>query len=78
MDEKNWVLVNPDGNHWKGGFYMARPLVESEYTVTTGCLKTHQYGGHFTMSMSHYEEMPAHAAQRVIEAVEKEREAAKG
>ena len=30
---------------------MARPLVESEYTVTTGCLKTHQYGGHFTMSM---------------------------
>ena len=30
---------------------MARPLVESGYTVTTGCLKTHQYGGHFTMSM---------------------------
>ncbi|MDB4443830.1 DUF362 domain-containing protein [bacterium] len=51
MEEKDWVLVNPDGNHWKGGFYMARPLVDSEYTVTTGCLKTHQYGGHFTMSM---------------------------
>ena len=51
MDEKDWVLVNPEGNHWGGGFYMARPLVESEYTVTTGCLKTHQFGGHFTMSM---------------------------
>jgi elongation factor G len=34
--------------------------------------------GHFTMSMSHYEEVPAHAAQRVIEAAEEEREAAKG
>ena len=51
MDEKDWILINPDGNHWKGGFYMARPLVESEYTVITGCLKTHQFGGHFTMSM---------------------------
>jgi hypothetical protein len=28
--------------------------------------------------MSHYEEVPAHAAQRVIEAAEKAREAAKG
>jgi uncharacterized protein (DUF362 family) len=30
---------------------MARPLVESEYTVTTGCIKTHGFGGHFTMSL---------------------------
>jgi uncharacterized protein (DUF362 family) len=51
MEEKNWVLIKPKGSHWKKGFYMARPLVESEYTVTTGCLKTHQFGGHFTMSM---------------------------
>jgi elongation factor G len=34
--------------------------------------------GHFEMSMSHYEEVPAHAAQKVIEAAEQEREAAKG
>ena len=51
MEEKDWVLINPPNSHWEGGFYMARPLVESEYTVTTGCLKTHQFGGHFTMSM---------------------------
>lgn len=51
MDEKEWVLINPPGSHWEGGFLMARPLVESEYTVTTGCIKTHGYGGHFTMSM---------------------------
>jgi len=50
MDEKDWILINK-GSHWDGGFYMARPLVESEYTVTTGCIKTHGFGGHFTMSM---------------------------
>lgn len=50
MDEKEWVLVNK-GAHWDGGILMARPLVESEYTVTTGCIKTHGFGGHFTMSM---------------------------
>ncbi|MCH7998608.1 MAG: elongation factor G [Chloroflexi bacterium] len=33
--------------------------------------------GHFTMSFSHYDEVPAHAAQKVIEAAEKQREAAK-
>ena len=51
MDENGWVLINKPGSHWDGGFYMARPLVESEYTVTTGCIKTHGFGGHFTMSM---------------------------
>jgi uncharacterized protein (DUF362 family) len=51
MEDKDWVLINPPGSHWGDGFYMARPLVESEYIVTTGCLKTHQFGGHFTMSM---------------------------
>ncbi len=34
--------------------------------------------GHFEMSTSHYEEVPAHVAQKVIEAAEAEREAAKG
>ncbi len=33
--------------------------------------------GFFTMTFSHYEEVPAHAAQRVIEQAQKEREAAR-
>jgi elongation factor G len=33
--------------------------------------------GHFMMSFSHYEEMPAHASQKVIEAAQAQREAAK-
>lgn len=30
---------------------MARPLIEADYVITTGCLKTHGFGGHFTMSL---------------------------
>jgi elongation factor G len=33
--------------------------------------------GFFTMSFSHYEEVPAHLAQKVIENANKEREAAR-
>jgi elongation factor G len=33
--------------------------------------------GHFSMSFSHYEEVPANVAQKLIEAVSREREAAK-
>jgi uncharacterized protein (DUF362 family) len=51
VEDRDWVLIKPPNSHWGEGFYMARPLVESEYIITTGCLKTHQYGGHFTMSM---------------------------
>ena len=51
LKEKDWVHFNPPGNHWKEGFYIARPAVEAEYFVSTCCLKTHQYGGVFTMSL---------------------------
>ncbi|MBA7472827.1 hypothetical protein ES707_08159 [subsurface metagenome] len=51
LEEKDWIHFNPPGNHWKEGFYVARPVVESEYVVSTCCLKTHQYGGVFTLSI---------------------------
>ncbi len=50
-EESGWVHFNPPGNHWAEGFYVAGPVVESEYLVSTCCLKTHQYGGVFTMSL---------------------------
>jgi len=49
--EKDWVHFNPPGNHWKEGFYIPKPAVEAEYFVSTCCLKTHQYGGVFTLSL---------------------------
>jgi hypothetical protein len=38
------------GTHWPEGFYLPRLVVDSEYTVSTCCLKTHGAGGVFTMA----------------------------
>lgn len=51
MGEKGYVLINPPGSHWEKGFLVARAVAEAECVVSTCCLKTHQYGGIFTMSL---------------------------
>lgn len=51
LKEKDWVHVNPKNSHWQDGFRVARPILESECLVSTCCLKTHQYGGVFTLSL---------------------------
>ncbi len=51
LEEKDWVEFKPKGSHWSNGFRIARPVVEAECLVSTGCLKTHQYGGVFTLSL---------------------------
>jgi uncharacterized protein (DUF362 family) len=51
LDQKDWVKVKPKESHWQDGFRVARPILESECLISTCCLKTHQYGGVFTMSL---------------------------
>ncbi len=51
LGEKDWVRIQPEGSHWRNGVLVARPVVEAEYVVSTCCLKTHGYGGIFTMSL---------------------------
>ena len=51
LKEKDWVLFKPKTSHWQNGFRVARPILDSECLVSTCCLKTHQYGGLFTMSL---------------------------
>jgi uncharacterized protein (DUF362 family) len=51
LPEKDWVLVSPRESHWQKGFRVARPILESECLVSTCCLKTHQYGGIFSMAL---------------------------
>jgi uncharacterized protein (DUF362 family) len=51
MDFKDWVMIKPHDSHWKKGFPFARPCLETEALVQACCLKTHQFGGHFTMSL---------------------------
>lgn len=45
-----WVHFAPPGNHWANGFDIAKTIAEAEYLVSTGCLKTHRWGG-ITMSL---------------------------
>ncbi|MHA1193724.1 MAG: DUF362 domain-containing protein [Promethearchaeota archaeon] len=46
-----YVIKNPNGNHWKDGFLFAKIYDEAECIIETCCLKTHMYGGHFTLSL---------------------------
>lgn len=51
MNRDGWVLVKPADSHWENGFLFPRIYREAEAIVQTCCLKTHQFGGHFTLSM---------------------------
>ena len=49
--DSEWASFAAAGTHWPAGFHLPRLIVDSEYTVTTCCLKTHGAGGVFTMSL---------------------------
>lgn len=51
VPEDDYILLKPEGSHWNNGFLFAKIYKEAECIVETCCLKTHQYGGHFTLSM---------------------------
>jgi uncharacterized protein (DUF362 family) len=51
LRKSDWIEFKPKDSHWPHGFRIARPILESECLVSTCCLKTHQYGGVFTMSL---------------------------
>jgi len=51
MDRHGWQPVRPPDSHWKDGFLFPKVYLEAEAIVSTCCLKTHQFGGHFTLSL---------------------------
>jgi uncharacterized protein (DUF362 family) len=51
LDASGWEMMQIAGSHWQKGFAVARPVLEADGVVQTCCLKTHRYGGHFTMSL---------------------------
>jgi uncharacterized protein (DUF362 family) len=46
-----WIRMRPEKSHWQDGFLVAKPVLDAECIVSTCCLKTHRYGGVFTMSL---------------------------
>ncbi len=51
LTDDDWIHLNPEGGHWPQGFSLPRMIVESEYLVSACCLKTHGFGGVFTMAL---------------------------
>jgi uncharacterized protein (DUF362 family) len=48
---RDWEHIYLPRGHWRKGFAIARPVLEAEGVVQTCCLKTHRFGGHFTLSL---------------------------
>jgi uncharacterized protein (DUF362 family) len=51
MGPEGWMRFVPKDSHWKNGFLFPRAYADAESIVETCCLKTHQFGGHFTLSL---------------------------
>jgi uncharacterized protein (DUF362 family) len=48
---REWVPHRLAGSHWRRGVLFPRLLEEADAIVSTCCLKTHRFGGHFTLSL---------------------------
>ncbi|MGA2918746.1 DUF362 domain-containing protein [Methanoregula sp.] len=51
IDRTGWQEIEAPGLHWSRGFFLASAIVRADHVVQTCCLKTHRYGGHFTISL---------------------------
>ena len=51
LAKEEWVKIDRDGTHWLKGFFIAKPFLDADKIVQTCCLKTHRFGGHFTLSL---------------------------
>ena len=51
LGKDGWVNFEHEGTHWLRGFHLAKMFHDADKIVQTCCLKTHRYGGHFTLSM---------------------------
>ena len=48
---EGWAEERLSGGHWSRGVLFPRLFQEADLLVQTCCLKTHRYGGHFTLSL---------------------------
>ncbi|MFX0028823.1 MAG: DUF362 domain-containing protein [Candidatus Hermodarchaeota archaeon] len=46
-----YILKKSEVFHWKDGFLFPKIYDDAECIIETCCLKTHMYGGHFTLSL---------------------------
>jgi uncharacterized protein (DUF362 family) len=51
VEKEDWLKIERPDTHWLRGFYMAKVFHDADKVVQTCCLKTHRFGGHFTLSL---------------------------
>ena len=51
LSRDNWQYFGAEGTNWSQGFAIARPVLGADAIVNVCCLKTHRFGGHFTLSL---------------------------
>ena len=51
VGKDGWVKFDRGKTHWLNGFYLAKVFQDADKIVQTCCLKTHRFGGHFTLSL---------------------------
>jgi len=47
----DWEVIKFQDSHWEQGFALPQPVRKAGGIVQTCCLKTHRFGGHFTLSL---------------------------
>ncbi|MEZ5345513.1 MAG: DUF362 domain-containing protein [Pyrinomonadaceae bacterium] len=62
LKEEEWQPFQYKNSFWQKGFAIPKPVLKADSVVNLCCLKTHQYGGHFTLSLKNSVGM---AAKRV-------------
>ncbi len=51
LKEEDWQAFQYKNSLWKNGFAVPKTVLAADGIINTCCLKTHQYGGHFTLSL---------------------------
>lgn len=51
LGREDWQYFTGDGTNWSQGFAIAKPVLDADAIVNACCLKTHRFGGHFTLSL---------------------------
>jgi len=51
LADEEWEMVDVPNSHWQQGFPFPRLVGNADVVVQLCCLKTHRYGGHFTLSL---------------------------
>jgi uncharacterized protein (DUF362 family) len=51
LDRSGWHEIQDAGLTWSRGFFLANIFARADRVIQTCCLKTHRFGGHFTISL---------------------------